>query len=396
MTKQITRVSAAIVAFVFPLLMFAAPAALAADAGTKLQYAGWIPFWNKQSGAFDTAVNLDKLREVSPFSYEVNSNGTLRDVLKIDTGIWPGWLSGVRDLNIKIVPTIAWFDGGGIHALLSNAKRRQAHEDIIANLVLQKHFDGIDIDYESKLTKTNPYFSLFIKGLALRLQPKKKILSCTVEARMPLSSIYAVIPDKVDYANNYQTLNRYCDEVRIMAYDQGTIDLKLNATKGNGNLYAPVADTDWAEKIIKVAIKTIKPKKIMLGVPTYGYEYEATWDNGVTTYRRLRSVGFFTAMDLAEAHNISPQRNSAGELSFTYVSSTLIEVSSALRSNVSSTLPANVPSLNSSSSVTRFVSFSDAEAARQKIALAKKYNLRGIAFFKLDGMADPLLWDYMK
>jgi spore germination protein YaaH len=361
------------------------------------RYAGWLPFWQKQSGALDLAINVEKMHEISLFSYEVKSDGTLVDKLKIDQGFWPIWLASMKQLRIKNIPTIAWFDGEGIHKLLTNTKKRRAHEDAIAKLVKDKKFDGIDIDYEAKKAETINYFSLLIEGLAIRLHPQGKILSCTVESRMPTASRYGVIPgEPILYANDYKVLNKYCDQVRIMAYDQGGVDKLLNTAKGNGQLYAPVADPDWVEKLIQEATKTISPKKIMLGIPTYGYEYQATWANGQTTYRRLRSVNFFTAMNLADSLGLTPERNSAGELGFWYTSSTLIEVSSALRRNVSSTLPAEVASSTARGGITRFVSFSDAESVAQKIALAKRYKLRGVALFKFDGGFDPLIWDKMK
>lgn len=371
---------------------------LASAAAPSFYYAGWLPFWKKTDGAMDVALNLEKLHEISPFSYEVKPDGTLVDKLKIHEGLWRGWLPAAHDMGVKIIPSIAWFDGDGIHKLLSNTKKRQAHEDIIAKLVKDEKFDGIDIDYEAKKAETNPYFSLFVKGLWLRLHPKGKTLSCTIETRIPADSRYTKTSDPDNYANNYAVLNKYCDQVRIMAYDQGVIDIKLDAQKGNGKLYAPVADPAWAEKVIKEAIKTISRKKIMLGVPTYGYEYEVTWANGLTTYRRLRSVNYTTAMSLAEWVSAAPTRNSAGELSLIYASTTLIEVSPTLRWDVSSTPPDVIPaaSLNSSTSITRFVSFPDAESIRQKIQLAKKYKIRGIAIFKLDGEADPAFWSYIK
>ncbi len=387
--NRISKALIAIIALGFPLITFAA--------GTKFYYGGWIPFWKQQSGAFDTAIHLEKLREISPFSYEVNPDGTLRDVLKIKEGFWPDWLNAARDLHIKIIPTIAWFDGKGIHKLLSSTLRRQAHEDIIAKLVQTQKFDGIDIDYEAKLPETKNYFSTFLKGLALRLHPKGKILSCTIEARMPASSLYDVIPKDIPRANDYAALNKYCDEVRVMAYDQGLIDLKLNAQKGSGQLYAPVADADWVKKVLQETLKTISRRKVMLAIPTYGYEYQVSWDNGVTKYQRLRSHTFFQGMNRSEAIGIEAKRNNAGELSFSYATSTLVaNVSKALTWLVSSTLPASVASSNTTSSVARFVSFSDAKSAAQKIALAKKFGLRGVVFFKLDGEMDPLLWEMMK
>ncbi len=357
------------------------------------KYAGWLPFWEKQKGAFDLAVNIDRLDEVSPFSYEVRPNGTLVDKLKLKEGFWPIWLQSMRELGVKNIPTVAWFDGEGIHKLLSNTKSRRAHEDAIAKLVKDMKFDGIDIDYEAKKAETIDYFSLFIKGLAIRLHPMGKTLSCTIEIRMPVSSRYGVVPgEPIEYANDYKVLNKYCDQVRLMAYDQGGVDKLLNTEKGNGRLYAPVADPAWVEKILQEVLKTISPKKVMLGIPTYGYEYQATWADGITTYRRLRSINFSTAMTLMNSLGLTPERNSAGELGFWYTSSSLIEVSSSLRRDVSSSLPPEIASSTARGGITRFVSLSDAEAVAQKIALAKKYKLRGVVFFKFDGGFDPNIW----
>ncbi|MBI4085774.1 MAG: hypothetical protein HY433_00840 [Candidatus Liptonbacteria bacterium] len=389
MNKRIFAATATFIIFLSPLF--------ASAAGPKFIYAGWLPFWKKQSGALDIALNLGKLNEISPFSYEVNPDGTLRDVLKINDGFWPGWLAAARDLNVKILPTVALFDGKAIHKLFSNKKLRIAHEDAIAKLVKDKNFDGIDIDYEGKLAETKPYFSLFVEGLALRLHPKKKLLSCTIEARTPLTSRLGGVPKDTRTANDYIVLNKYCDEVRIMAYDQGLIDGLLDRKKGNGTLYAPVADPDWAEKTVREALKYINPKKIMLGIPTYGYEYQVSWRDGFLEYERLRSHTFFQAMNRAEAVGAAPARNSAGEMSFAYTTSTFVnDVSSGLTWFVSSTLPASIAFSNTSTSVARFVSFSDAESAAQKIALAKKLGLRGVVFFKFDGEQDPLLWGKMK
>ncbi len=369
------------------------------SAATKapFYYASWLPFWKKQNGAQDISDNLYKFHELSPFSYEVKADGTLVDKLKLTEGFWPSWLSAVRDSGVKNIPTIAWFDGAGIHKLLSDKKKRIAHEDAIAKLVKDMKFDGIDIDYEAKLPETKDYFSLFIQGLAIRLHPLGKILSCTIEPRTPLTSLLGGVPKDTRTANDYVALNKYCDEVRIMAYDQGLIDGLLDRKKGNGNLYAPVADPEWVKKTVQEALKSISPKKIMLGVPTYGYEYEVSWADGFTTYKRLRSHTFFQAIDRATNVKAVPLINSAGELSFAYATSTSVgKISPSLTWQISSTQPSFVASTSAQGLYTRFVSFSDAESAAQKIALAKKMGLRGVVFFKFDGEQDPLLWGKMK
>jgi spore germination protein YaaH len=384
----------------FFLLSFVPMAVSVATAATtastaKLQYGAWLPFWMAQAGEEDVAIHLNSFNEISLFSYEVGSKGALIDDLKIGGGGWDSWISAVKDLGVKIIPTIAWFDAGGIQKLLSNTKSRQAEENTIAQLVTSEKFDGIDIDFESMSPSTRPYYSLFIEGLAIRLHPLGKKLTCTVVPRPPASSVYVVVPTStIVYPENYAVLNQYCDEVRLMAYDQETTDIKLDASKGgNGTLYAPVADPDWVTKVIQVALQSISPKKIMLGIPTYGYEYEASWANGQTTYQRVRSFDFFDAMDRADSLGLSPVRDNAGELSFTYSSTTYIAKSPIFVTQVTSTEPAVLMNPNPNATTTFFVSFPDAQSEFDKVNLAKQYGLRGVVFFKADGGMDPAIWN---
>jgi spore germination protein YaaH len=398
MQKYFTKVI--IVALVMGAIPFFALAATAATvvsktaASTPFYYGAWVPYWTGQAGQQQIAVNLNSLNEVSPFSYTIMSGGAIKDDLGINKGLWTGWISAVQSGGLKVIPTIAWFDTGGIYNLLSAAKTRQAEESNIAALVKSNNFDGIDIDFESMSPATRPYYSLFIEGLAMRLHPAGKKLTCTVVPREPASDVYVVVPPNLSYAENYPLLNRYCDEVRLMAYDQGTTDLKLDASKGgNGTLYSPTADPAWVTKIVQYALQYISPKKIMLGIPTYGYEYEVSWANNVTTYQEVRAWDFFGAMDRADSLGIAPVRDNAGELSFTFTSSTYIQEPLGLTNYVSSTEPAVLMNHNPNASTTFFVSFPDATSELQKVALAKKYGLRGVMFFKMDGDIDPAIWN---
>lgn len=379
-----------------PFFALAATAVVVAPktaASTPFYYGAWVPYWTGAAGEQQIAVNLDSLNEVSPFSYEIVSGGVIKDDLGISKGLWTGWISAVQSGGLKVIPTIAWFDTGSIYNLLSNAKARQAEENSIASLVKNNNFNGIDIDFESMSPATRPYYSLFIEGLAMRLHPAGEKLTCTVVPRDDPSSIYVVVPATLNYAESYPVLNQYCDEVRLMAYDQGTTDLKLNASKGgDGTLYSPTADPDWDTKIIQYALQYISPKKIMLGVPTYGYEYEVSWANNVTTYQEVRAWDFFDAMDRADSLGITPVRDSAGELSFTFTSSTYIQAPLDLTNYVSSTEPAVLMTHDPNASTTFFASFPDATSELQKVALAKKYGLRGVMFFKMDGDIDPAIW----
>ncbi len=304
-------------------------------------------------------------------------------------------MTAVHDFGEKIIPTIAWFDGNSIYKLLSNTKKRQAEEDNVTQLVKLQHFDGIDIDFEGMVAATKPYYSLFIQGLAIRLHPLGKKLTCTVEPRTPPADLYGGIASNSQYTENYSVLNRYCDEVRVMAYDLGTVDVTLNATKGNGTLYAPVTDPDWVKKVIQQTLLYVSPRKVMLAVPTYGYEYEVSWQGGITTYQRVRAFDFMGAMDRADMLGIQQLRNNADELSFTFASTTYIKEPPVLTYTTFSTMPSVLATPNPTATTTFFVTFPDARSILDEIVLAKQNNLRGIMLFKADGDIDPGIWNEM-
>lgn len=351
------------------LLLGAFVLPISASAATvKLNYAAWVPYWKKTDGVAEAIDHLSTFKQISPFYYAVKSDGSLVDQMKIDSDPWPKLLSAATTTKVQVIPSILWGDGNLIHKVLSDKKLRASHVQAITDLVQAKNYDGIDIDYEGKLAETKNYFSAFLKELATQPIFKKKLIVCTIEARTPAASRFVTVPKVLEFANDYVAINKYCDQVRIMAYDQIRIDLKLNRAKGGDALYAPVGDPVWVEKVLKETIKSIKPSKIYLGVPTYGYEYAVTRANDVWKYDRLRSLGYEDATALAVGLGTTPNRNSAGELSFTYTKATS----------------------------TRLVWFSDGESTADKVSLAKKYKLAGLVVFKLDGTADPKIWEVLK
>ncbi|MBI3420451.1 MAG: hypothetical protein HY006_00115 [Candidatus Sungbacteria bacterium] len=332
-------------------------------------YAVWVPYWRKDKGAAELMNRLQAVQEISPFAYEVKSDGTIVDKLKISQEPWPTLLrAATASSSAKIIPTISWLDGEAIYATLASTSAREAHVSAITTLVRSNGFDGIDIDYEDKKAASNPYFSKFIQQLSTKLRAEKKILSCSIEARTPLASRFVKIPKTIAYANDFAVLGKACDQVRILAYDQGSIDLLLNKQKGGTRLYRPVADTAWAAKVVQEALKKIPARKIMLGTATYGYEYEIMRKKQTYAYRRIKSISYESALQTVQRENAIPIRNNAGELHFTY----------------------------RTASSTRLVWFNDADSLKDKIKLAKKYKLRGIAIFKIDGESDPEIWSALR
>lgn len=351
-----------------------------ASFAASFSYGAWIPYWKKTAAIPETIARVDALKEISPFAYEVQAKGGIRDAMKLKDVSWLTLMETAGSKGIKIIPSFSWQNGDEIHPILSSSTARAAHINNVLRLVDENDFDGIDIDYEDKRAETKTYFSKFLTELSKAMHSRKKTLSCTIEARTPPTSRFVSVPKVLEYANDFVVINKVCDEVRIMAYEQGRIDLKLNKKKSvSGAYYFPVSDTEWVDKVIVEAVKTISKSKLVLAVANFGYEYEVANTNGAITYKDVQSLTYDDAQALASSTGSTFVRNNAGELGFTYVTSTI---------SGTSTL--------SIATSTRFVTLSDAKAIQAKIALAKKYKLKGAFLFKIDGESDPALWNILK
>ncbi|OGG79962.1 hypothetical protein A3A39_01095 [Candidatus Kaiserbacteria bacterium RIFCSPLOWO2_01_FULL_54_13] len=390
--------------FLVVAIFFLLPISADAAMYKPFEVSGWIPYWRAATGTADVLPNLDKLTEVNPFVYTLKSDGTLLDNGKLDEEPWLTLRAQAKKKNVRFIPTVMTSNSELLHALLSNKKARIALEDRIAALVKEKGFDGIDIDFEGKKAATRDYFSTFLKGLYLRM-PKHWVM-CTIEARTPVADRYygtTPPPDAALYANDLKAINKYCDRVRIMAYDQQGIDLKL-ATQyaSSSQLYAPVSDPAWVEKAIKLAAKDVSKKKLMIGIPTYGYEFSVTVYAGPEyIYDSLWTFNPGYAVPIAAELGIMPYRAPWGEMAFSYA---LTSSSSALRVPVGEGIHGLATALSATAFADtynsnlsfRYMVWPDAQSVRDKIALAKKLGVRGVSIFKIDGGEDPGIWDVLR
>ena len=350
----------------------------------------WIPYWRKDEGVTATRANLDVVTQISPFAFELQPDGTIKNALKLDEEPWTTLLQEAQKKKVKIYPSILSYPHNekekyAMHLMLAQRKSRYAHEKEIVTLVKKYKVDGIDIDYEAKLAETGPYFSAFLTELSTLLHANKKKLICTIEARTPPESRYATtsqaVLSKVEYANDYKIIGKVCDQVRIMAYDQAGDDALLTqANKAVGNIYKPVADIDWVEKVVTLAMRDIKPSKLILGIPTYGYKYEIIQQSGTSTplYSRIGSMNYYYANELAVSLGVTPARNATQEVSFTYSTST------------------GVDGKYLGGTKEYLIWYSDAQSIKDKIRLAKLYKLGGVVLFKIDGGNDPKVWDVLR
>jgi len=393
--------SSAFIAGVLLVLATSVPSsASAAQWSRPFEISGWIPYWRSATGTTDVLPHLAQLTEVNPFGYTVTQEGRLSDAAVLSQEPWKTLQAEAKKQNVRYIPTVMWSDKEAMHTVLCDATKRQLLVRIIVDEVRVNGFDGIDIDFEGKKYETKQCFSAFLKELYKSMGDKW--VQCTIESRTPLTDLYYghdVPKDAGQYVNDFAVINKNCDRVRFMTYDQQTADQKREAEVKEP--YAPVSDTKWVEKAIREAMKSIPKNKIVLGIPTYGYEWDVkTYANDEHTYDLLWSFNPQWGLDLAAKYNITPGRNAGGELGFTYFP----EGSALSLPRPSTPWPWNLIASAASALTTaqntnlsyRLVTWQDSQAIAEKVALAKNLGIRGVAVFKFDGGQDPKMWEVLK
>lgn len=364
----------------------------------RFDLAGWIPWWSEEAGAESALEHIRDLDVIYPFTFEVNVDGTLKNRVNFRDEHWEDLFDAADNRRVDVIPTVMWFDGSAIHDVLSSEDAREDHVRDIVKMVKKYRFDGVNIDYESKLAETKDYFSLFLKELEDELGSRD--LTCTIEARMPPESRWREVPEVIKYANDYEAMNKYCDWVEIMAYDQQRADVLLN-DKRRGVPYVPVADIEWVEKVLDFALEDIDKEKIMLGVPTYGRAWDVTvapeW---YKDYKSVAALNHPRILELSDKYSAPIGRTEGGEAVISYFPETSpwrlldqLPVPKGTPKGYEAAAKALLVATYANIEVpVRFVSWSDAEAIEDKVDLAKKYDLRGVAIFKVDGEEDSEIW----
>lgn len=369
---------------------------------SAMEVGAWVPWFGGDAGVKDAISHIDKIDVVYPFVYEIAEDGAVVNRTNFDDGHWEELFSKAKEREVKVIPTLAWFDGEQINTVLSDKTARKHHIDAIVSMVESNNFDGVNIDYEQKKSETKNDFSAFLKELDDELGDK--MLTCAIEARTPPESLYKEVPKDIKYSNDYKAINKYCDTVEIMAYDQQRADIKLNDER-RGVPYEPVADKAWVEKVVNLALKDIDKKKILLGVPTYGRAWDVTVSpEWYRDYTRVASLNQPRILELAKKYKSKIGRTAGGEAVISY-----FPEDSAFKKLNKFKAPKGTPKgfeaaakalayateKNTEVSV-RFVTWSDATAIKDKFSLISKYKLKGAAIFKVDGEEDPKIWSLIK
>jgi len=212
------------------------------------------------------AEALPRLSMASVFSCYATANGDLIPMHNDERVLGPTKAAGVRPFMV-----ITNLDpGGGFNTqtareLLNNpAARTRLLENCVA-LMKEKGYTGLDVDFENVPRDARDGLNMFLAQARVYMHDEGWLLSSAIES-MVMDNQPGLIFEGFDYAAQ----GKYNDYVTLMTYDWGHLT-------GPPMAVSPINEV---RRVIEFAVTRIPRKKILMGIPAYGYLWNVPWQRG--------------------------------------------------------------------------------------------------------------------
>jgi len=318
-----------------------------------------IPAEQKKLGTINvngyvlTTTNMEVLRKTLPhltflsiFSYDVMANGSLTTIN--DDAI----ITAARNANVAPIMVITnIIEGSGFsstlaHTILTN---QQAQDALIANvlrIMKAKNYYGLNIDFEYIFPYDKESYNNFVRKVT-EIMHRQGYIVTTALAPKNSATQRGLLYEAHDYPVHGATV----DFVILMTYEWGYV----------AGPPLPVAPLDRVKKVLDYAVAAIPSKKILMGIPNYGYDWKLPYEPGTRA----------TTISNVEAVNRA------------FVNKARIEYNTVAQS----------PFYNYYESGGRghIVWFEDARSIQAKLMLVNEYKLGGVSYWTL-GRYFPQNW----
>ncbi len=258
-----------------------------ADEKIGYEVFGFAPYWtfHKLGG-----VDFDVLTTFAYFGIDVNGDGELdkegQGYRVFQSTKATEIFNLAHSKGVRVVLTITQMDNDNIKSLLDSPNsQKKAIKDTV-QIVKQRGIDGVNVDFEYVGNPGKVYkkkFTKFVTDLSKKMH--EEIPSSKVTVSVYASS--AIHPKLYDIAS----LSKNSDGIFMMAYDFATAgsETVIPTSPLNGHKEGKY----WYDVSTAVDdfLKVMDPKKLILGLPWYGYDYpvsepqiKAPKDYGYYTY----------------------------------------------------------------------------------------------------------------
>jgi len=287
-----------------------------------------------------------ELTYVTCFSYQVTRDGDLR-ALQDEAVIKAALENGVTPMMAITNIANDGFSSELVHHILNDDISFHQLIANTANMMQDKGFKTLNIDFEYIPPEDHDAYIKFLKEITTHLHQFKYLVSTALAPK------YSSTQSGVLYeSHDYKAIGEIVDFVILMTYEWGW-------TGGPPRAVAPINEV---MKVMNYAVSVISPQKIMLGIPLYGYEWTLPYVQGTS---RAVTINSNNAVKLA--------REKKAEITY------------------DQTAESPTFSYYDDQKKQHTVWYEDARSIQAKFNLVKRYQLRGVSYWKL-GIPFPANW----
>lgn len=292
------------------------------------------------SGLASARAHPEKLSALSPLWYSVGPDGSL-----VDARPDPALREFARAQNIPLVVLINNQKvGDNCQVLRSDATRRRMVKEI-TDLVVREGYAGVNLDFQQIKPDVRDHLTAVVRELGRALHAKGKILALSVIPPVD-------VPPDVAGVYDYRALGQAADYLVFFGYD------RHNPSTGPG----AIAPTDWVEANIKKLASIVPARKLVLGVGVYGYD----WPVPPRSTMEVKPLSIQEARALARAQGATEHKGAGGQVQFRYTED----------------------------GRPHEVWYQDASNLKEKLEMARRHKLRGIALWRL-GFEEEAHWSVL-
>lgn len=294
-------------------------------------------FPNIRDDALDSA--LPNLTFLSVFSYQVRDDGS---VVPIND---QRLINAALNNNVKpfmVITNIG--ESGGFNSdlastILYDENIKNTLIDNVIQILNEKNYAGLDVDFEYVYPSDREAYNNFLRTVADRIKPLGYILTTAVAPKISANQ-----PGLLYEAHDYPVHGEIADHVIIMTYEWGY-------TFGPPMAVAPINEV---ERVLKYAVSVIPSRKILMGMPNYGYDWTLPYRRG----SRANAISNLQAVNLAINNGATIQYDEKAQAPFFYYTA--------------------------ENGARHVVWFDDARSLTARLKLVEKYNLGGVSYWTIN------------